>query len=341
MLLHHADQGAVQPEVRRPGTPLRQPHGGPAHRGQQHQRRRPGGGHDHRGAPQHAVHRLAGPGRARLCRPGRGALPGRPVPRRGLGRSDHPPARVGAGGGAVRDGEQRRGVRRVAGPGPRRHDGDRGRAAAGPAVAARAGREPAVRPVHRHGARGRPGHRGAPAGQPRAAPGRPAGHLDRAQGPAPPRPGQPPSAPVPGRLPARRDRAARLRRPAAGHHVHLQPGRMRGGRRAVPDRGPAADHARRSRDDPAGRRAPYRRHPARGPDRPRLRRLAGRPAARDRRPPRRDAARVQGGRRGAVRGRPGPGGVRDRDPRPRHQHARPGPWSSRSWTSGTARPTRT
>ena len=191
VLLHHADQGAVQPEVRRPGAPLRQPHGGPAHRGQQHQRRRPGGGHDHRGAPQHAVHRLAGPVRARLRRPRRGALPGGQVPRRGLGRSDHPPARIGAGGRAVRDGEQRRGVRRVAGPGPRRHGGHRGRAAAGPAVAARAGREPAVRPVHRHGARGRPGRRGAPAGQPRTAPGRPAGHLDRAQGPAPARPGRP------------------------------------------------------------------------------------------------------------------------------------------------------
>ena len=43
------------------------------------------------------------------------------VPRRGLGRGDHPPARVGPGGGAVGDGQQRRGVRRLAGPGPRRH----------------------------------------------------------------------------------------------------------------------------------------------------------------------------------------------------------------------------
>ena len=36
------------------------------------------------------------------------------VARRGLGRSDHPPARVGPGGGPVRDREQRRGVRRLA-----------------------------------------------------------------------------------------------------------------------------------------------------------------------------------------------------------------------------------
>ena len=59
--------------------------------------------------------------RARLRRDGRGALPRRPVPRRGLGGGDHPPARVGGAGLAVRDGVQRRGVRRVAGDGARRH----------------------------------------------------------------------------------------------------------------------------------------------------------------------------------------------------------------------------
>ena len=73
------------------------------------------------------------------------------VPRRGLGRSDHPPARVGPGGRAVGHGEQRRGVRRLAGPGPRRDHGDRGRAPAGAAVAAHAGRRAALRPVHRVG----------------------------------------------------------------------------------------------------------------------------------------------------------------------------------------------
>jgi ATP-dependent RNA helicase HelY len=52
--------------------------------------------------------------------------------------------RLGAGGGAVRDGEQCGGVRRVAGSGPRRHGGYRRRAASGAALAARTGREQAV-----------------------------------------------------------------------------------------------------------------------------------------------------------------------------------------------------
>ncbi len=335
MLLHHSDQGAVQPEVRRPCPPLRQPDRGAAHRRQQHQLRRARGGDDHGGAAQHAVHRLGGAGAPRLRRPGRGALPGGQSPRRGLGGGDHSPARIGPGGGAVRDGEQRRGVRRVAGSGPRRHVGHRGRAPPGAAVAARAGRKPALRPVHRR--RSHPG-------QLRTAPGGPARHLDRAQGPrlfgvfgvfgATP-------APVPAPVPARRHRPAGRRRAAARDHLHLQPGRLQRRGRAVPGGGPAADHAGRGRGHPADRRAPYRRHPTGGPGRPRLRRMAGRPAAGDRGAPRRDAARLQGSGGGTVRGRAGPRGVRDRDARPGHQHARPGPWSSKSWTSGTARPTRT
>ena len=59
--------------------------------------------------------------RARLRRHGRGALPLRPVPRCGLGRGHHPPARVGAAGLAVGDGQQRRGVRRLARDRARRH----------------------------------------------------------------------------------------------------------------------------------------------------------------------------------------------------------------------------
>ena len=59
--------------------------------------------------------------RPRLRRDGRGALPRRPLPRRGLGGGDHPPARVGVAGLAVGDGVQRRGVRRVAGDRARRH----------------------------------------------------------------------------------------------------------------------------------------------------------------------------------------------------------------------------
>ena len=61
MLLHHAHQGAVQPEVRRPGRPLRRRQGRPADRRQQRQRRGAGGRDDHRGAAQHALRRLAAP----------------------------------------------------------------------------------------------------------------------------------------------------------------------------------------------------------------------------------------------------------------------------------------
>ncbi len=93
VLLHHADQGAVQPEVQRPGQALRHRHGRPAHRRQRDQRRRPRRGDDHRGAAQHAVRGLARAQGPRLRRPRRGALPGRPLAGRGLGRGDHPPAR--------------------------------------------------------------------------------------------------------------------------------------------------------------------------------------------------------------------------------------------------------
>ena len=63
--------------------------------------------------------------------------------------------------------------------------------------------------------------------------------------------------------------------------------------------------------------------PERGPDRARLLGVARRPGARPRRPPRRHAARVQGGRRGAVRARPGQGRLRHRDAGAGHQHAGP------------------
>ena len=149
VLLHHADQGAVEPEVQRPRQALRQRHGGPAHRRQRGQRQRPDRGDDHRGTAEHALRGLGHAQGPRLRRPRRGALPGRPVPRRGLGRGDHPPPRVGPGGRAVGHGLQRRGVRRLARPGPRRHRGHRRRAPAGAAVAAHDGRPPPLRPVHR------------------------------------------------------------------------------------------------------------------------------------------------------------------------------------------------
>ena len=56
---------------------------------------------------------------------------------------------VGHAGLAVGDGEQRRGVRRLAGHRPRRHRGGGQRAPAGAAVAAHAGRHADVRPVPR------------------------------------------------------------------------------------------------------------------------------------------------------------------------------------------------
>ena len=111
------------------------------------QRRRARGRDDHRGAAQHALRRVPGDRRPRLRGHGRGALPRRPVPRRGLGGGDHPPPAVGHPGLAVGDGQQRRGVRRLAGHRARPHEGRGQRGAAGPAVAAHAGRQPRVRPV--------------------------------------------------------------------------------------------------------------------------------------------------------------------------------------------------
>ena len=120
VLLHHPDQGAVEPEVRRPRPPARPGPGRPADRRHLDQLRGAGGGDDHRGAAEHDLRALGDPGRPRLRGDGRGALPGRPVPRRGLGRGDHRAGRVDPGDRPVGDGEQRRGVRRMAVRGPRR-----------------------------------------------------------------------------------------------------------------------------------------------------------------------------------------------------------------------------
>ena len=169
VLLHHADQGAVEPEVPRPRRALRRRPGRPADRRQQHQRRGAGGRDDHRGAAQHAVRRLAHPPRPGLRGDGRGALPRRPLAGRRVGGGDHPPAGVGGPGVPVGDGVQRRGVRRVAADRARRHHHHRGGAASGAALPARDGRQAAARPVrvlrHRRGGRVREGGR---AGQRRA-----------------------------------------------------------------------------------------------------------------------------------------------------------------------------
>ena len=71
------------------------------------------------------------------------------------------------------------------------------------------------------------------------------------------------------------------------------------------------------------RGTPDRGHPGSRPPGARLRRVAHRPAARARRSPRGHAAHLQGGGRGAVRGRAGAGGLRDRDAGARDQHAGP------------------
>ena len=124
--------------------------------------------------------------------------------------------------------------------------------------------------------------------------------------------------------PARGHRPARRRGPAARHHLHLQPGRLRGRRPAVPVRGPAAQRRRgaRRRCARSSRSAP-RPSPTEDLHVLGLLRVAGGPGARHRRPPRGHAADLQGGRRGAVRPRPGQGRLRHRDPRAGHQHARP------------------
>ena len=92
--------------------------------------------------------------------------------------------------------------------------------------------------------------------------------------------------------PARGHRAARRRGPAARHHLHLQPGRLRGRRPAVPVRRACGSTTTTARaPGPRDRRGAHRRHPRRGPARPRLLRVAGGPGARHRRPPRRACCR--------------------------------------------------
>ena len=144
------------------------------------------------------------------------------------------------------------------------------RAAAGAAVPARAGRHPALRPVRRRGADRAGGARRAERRQPGAAQGGPGGvpagprRLPAAAGRGRPGPAQRPlrqrgvrrgGAPVtldrrraPAALvlraePAGHRRAAGAGGAAAGHRVHLLPGRLR--RRRAPDARvrPAADHA--------------------------------------------------------------------------------------------------
>ena len=123
-----------------------------------------------------------------------------------------------AGGLAVGDREQRRGVRRLAGRGARRHRGDRLGAPAGAAVAAHDGRPGHLRPVRRRdrdaGPLQRPGRAGRLGpGQPRAA-GRAAGLRARHRPARPPGGRRRPAAA--GRGKERRGRAQRGTAAAAG-----------------------------------------------------------------------------------------------------------------------------
>ena len=189
---------------------------------------------------------------SRLRRHGRGALPRRPLPRRGLGGGHHPPPGVGG----------RWCPSRRRSPTPRSSASGSRRSAAPPRRSSRrrrpvplyqhvmvgrrmydlfaddagfAGPDARVNPelmrVARDDWRSRPYRR--PARQAR----RPAAAVpavaarDRAARPA---------------QPVRRRGAARPRGAAAGDLLHLQPGRLRRRGPAVPRRQPAADHARPS-----------------------------------------------------------------------------------------------
>ncbi len=146
----------------------------------------------------------------------------------------------------------------------------------------------------------------------------------RAAGGRPPRSAAP-AAGAAARGPSRADVIERLERdgllPAitfifsrAGCDAAVQQCLRFGLRLTTPDEARAIRDVRRGAD----------RRPGRG--RPRgagLLGVAGRARARPRGPPRRPAADVQGGRRGAVRARADQGGLRDRDPGARHQHAGP------------------
>ena len=183
------------------------------------------------------------PGRPRLRGHGRGPLPGRPLPRRRVGGSHHPPAQRGPGGLAERHGLQRRGVRRLAGHRPRADRRDRLRAPAGAALAARDGgpedRGPVCRrhhlrrdrpaagepvrppprppPTARHAAADRRAPGGRLRGQPGTAvhgPGREPDELPRPLRPRRPEPAPPAQRSAAATTPRRAASAARSGRPA-------------------------------------------------------------------------------------------------------------------------------
>ena len=117
------------------------------------------------------------------------------------------------------------------------------------------------------------------------------------------------------------DRPAPGRGDAPGHHVHLQPQRLRRRPRRLPRRRAAAHHPRRARPRPRHRRRAHRGAGRRRPRRARLRPVPRRARDGGGRPPRRDGAAVQGGGGGVLHRGAHEGGVRHRDARPRREHA--------------------
>ena len=262
----------------------------------------------------------------------------------GVGGGHHPPARGRQAGLAVGDGQQRRGVRRLAGRGARRRRGGRLRAPAGAAVAAHDGRASDLYDlfVDETSAPPRPAMPPAstptcwrPCGVPSservpctttptgAASGRARGRRSRG-------PGGGPAAAGRGRWPLRRRgdprrgdrRAGRARRccrrsrsSSAGSAATPR------SRQLLPHGRPPGPPTRRASGSARIVEERVRPAPRRGPRRARLLGLRRRALPRLRGPPRRDAADLPGGRRGAVHRGPDPRGVRDRDPGARHQHA--------------------
>ena len=191
-----------------------------------------------------------------------------------------------------------------------------------------------VRPVR--GRRDRPGRlRGrAPRaqGQPRAGPRRP-GRLGPAARIARPatRPWRQAAQPRPRATPVRAwtpSRSEVVDALDAGRAAARPSSSSSAGSAATPpsqqclQRQPAADHPEERDRDLRVRRGALLQPPRRGPPGTRLPRVPRRAHARDRRPPRRHAADLQGVRRGAVPAGSVPGRLRHRDAGAGHQHAR-------------------
>ena len=230
-------------------------------------------GDDHRSAAQHALCGFACTARTFLCRHGRGALPGRPDARRGVGGSDPAPARRGAAGQPVGDGEQRRGVRRLDPDRARRHHGGRRRAPPRPAVAARAWWASGCSTCSTTGVERRRSPaascwstRSCCATSPTAArpTGWPTGSREAGAGAASRPPEHLPAADA-----ARRDRHARPRGAAARDHFRVLPRRLRRRGQAVPALVAAAHHRRGTGPHRRGDRPPVRRPGRSRPDRAR------------------------------------------------------------------------